>query len=198
MLLPTDLSRACRITHILCGSRDASRTPLPYLGNKEKAKTPSTRKHSRKARPELHSGVQCWVCNSKTQPQAENRCLREPSKHWAEICTTAGQTNIPACSTASLTAGLLPQLSFIYLLISSSWVSPKLSPWLPDAGRVGDGMCGIDRGWSISTVTGQIKKFWVLLHSRVMKDNNNILYASKNQTILHQEMDRGVRDLAQW
>lgn len=40
-------------------------------------------------------------------------------------------------------------------------------------------MCGIDRGWSISTVTGQIKKFWVLLHSRVMKDNNNILYASK-------------------
>lgn len=59
-------------------------------------------------------------------------------------------------------------------------------------------MCGIDRGWSISTVTGQIKKFWVLLHSRVMKDNNNILYASKNQTILHQEMDRGVRDLAQW
>lgn len=76
------------------------------------------------------------------------------------------------------------------MLISSPRVPPKLPLWLPDAGRVGMDCVGhIDRGWSVGIVTGQVKKFWVLLHSRVTMDKNNILYVSKSLKILHQEVE---------
>jgi hypothetical protein len=51
-----------------------------------------------------------------------------------------------------------------------------------------------DRGCSVGITKVQVKKFWVLLHSRVTMDKNHISYVSKSLKILHQEVENILKD----